>query len=761
MRLGQEIFKCYKKQLDALIARLTSHTMQREVGLDYKLLMDFIFAGLNTPGFSERQKALIVDTSVVVGTGFSLSKHARSWPFQTLSVHPTKLSDQDVAAWLDILNIGMSIIEQQGRPFIGIAPYLEVDRDTNTSHIVFLPTEAGLDLKRAQFAILETRMMREIMDHGWNAYLPQMGIEPHSLYDSPNSLLDNSFVAEATASDTGTYTVNENGQREAAGDNAGTSNIEDDFEFIQAGETGVTSDSYNDPEQALTAMRQVVDEVREAPPADQASATATANNGAARIDPAVDGLGAGLDSLNLNNPGNPAVARYVPPARRTSHYEVHQSAINLDPETPSFQPPTVLTQQVGSIPSLPVGPAFAGAGLGNGDFTASPPRISTRRSSSIASNGAVDQSKGKESALTAPAAAVRLQPAPVLGPAFAPYAVQAQGPIAPAFAPYAGQGQATPRQVLTYGQAQGPQAQRLEMLQGIAANAAQRRAAITIRDHRGNVIEPLRPTASLAPTAGSVISGTGNGPTAANTHLQVPLSRSRTRTDNAALSNHGTDGTGRSFDDTLDEWFNEKTDEPTRMAISAGMNMRTASSATLAAPSTPPQQPSPALHRSPARERLHTHYEFDELHMSQAERMPFAAPTFPARPVGGFASAPATPAPNVLRTPRQSVIRTPGSLKQGSITSTALADSDGGMRLPRSVTTGNLFAGTTTPNFGAVGHGSPLRRQNVNTGGATQAGSPLPYRYTYVEGTAEQHAARMAMHRDRMLRRRNTDEDDE
>src|SRR3978361_2316517 len=103
MRQGQEIFKCYKKQLDHLIGRLTSPNMPREVGLDNKLLMDLIFAGLNTAGFSERQKGFIADTCVVVGTGFPVSKHARAWPFQTLSLYPTKLSDQDVGMWLEIL----------------------------------------------------------------------------------------------------------------------------------------------------------------------------------------------------------------------------------------------------------------------------------------------------------------------------------------------------------------------------------------------------------------------------------------------------------------------------------------------------------------------------------------------------------------------------------------------------------------------------------------------------------------------------------
>jgi hypothetical protein len=541
-----EIFKTYMRQLSTLIGRLTSPNMQREVGLDNKLLMDLIFAGLNTPGFSERQKGLIVDTCIVVGTGFPVSKHARTWPFQTLSVPPHKLSDQDVAMWLELLYLGMNAMESQGRPFIGISSYLQVVRDSN-GHILFVPTEEGLELKRAQFAILEKRMMRELIDYGWNVYLPQMGIGLSTRFPSPmaqatkNSLFVNTahvnpvapsaFAGNSTsARETGAYVVDESGHREPASNNAGSDNLEDDFEFIQAGATGVSSDSFNDPERALAAMRQVVDEVREAPPADQDD---HGPPGRANFIPEANGTGAGLNDMAPNNARNATVARYVPPARRTSNYGALLPAPNLNPESSPFEPTRAHTQQLANPQYLPVATAFAGPGLGNGDFTTSPPRISPRRGSSINSNS-FDQGQGKESALTAPAAGVRLQAAPNLGATFGSSA---------------GQGQVFPQgQILTYGQPQGPAAQ---YIQGVAANAAQRRGVTVSDPNNGNVLRTLRPAAPIESAAGKVSADVGNGSILPGT--DHPLYRPRTRPGNAA--NHGTDGTGRTFDDTLDDWL--------------------------------------------------------------------------------------------------------------------------------------------------------------------------------------------------------------
>ncbi|ETI23202.1 hypothetical protein G647_04999 [Cladophialophora carrionii CBS 160.54] len=810
MRHVLEIFKTYKKQLDTLIGRLTSPGMQREVGLDNKLLMDLIFAGLNTPGFSERQKGLIADTCIVLGTGFPVSKHARTWPFQTLSVHPHQLSDQDVAMWLDVFAIGVNVMENQGRPFIGISSYLRVIRDSD-GHVLFVPTEQGLDLKRAQFAILEKKMVLDIMDYGWNVYLPQMGIDPTTIFDSPttqaikNSLAEDSAPFNPVASsgstgnsttfaETGAYIVDDSGHREPASNNAASDNIEDDFEFIQAGATGVSSDSFSDPEQALAAMRQVVDQVREAPPAEQDGHT---NLGRADFSPEANDPGPGQNEMVPNNVSNAPVARYVPPARRTSSYGAllpapHLPAPNLDPESPPFEPTRAYPHHLGHAQYLPVATAFAGPGLGNGDFTTSPPRISTRRVSSINSNNGSDKGKGKEPALSAPAAGVRLQPAPILGqPASilgqpAPILGQPATILGATFGSSAGQGHAFPHgQILTYGQPRGVTNQ---YIYGLAAHAAQRRG-IAMRDpNNGNVLSTLRPAAPIEPTAGNVTAGIGGGSILPGTGL--PLYHPRTRPSNSVAPNHGTDGTGRTFDDTLDDWFEETTDEPTRMAILAGMNMRTASATTLVPPSTPPPAyaiPNSRLRRSPGREHLHTTYEFDEdLHMSQAEGMPFgrlppSMPTTSAPPFGSSTSTPSTPAGGPLRTPIQNLPRTPVAGPCRSAAIPADPDSSGGVRSSRSLIRDSWTIRSPADNvrgrqFGVIGDGSPLRRSNSNIGGragplaaATAASSSapvssppsLPQLYTTTETTAQEHARRVAMHRERMLRQYIIDEEED
>ncbi|EXJ62942.1 hypothetical protein A1O7_03386 [Cladophialophora yegresii CBS 114405] len=809
MRHVQEIFKTYKRQLDHLIGRLTSPGMQREVGLDNKLLMDLIFAGLNTPGFSERQKGLIADTCIVLGTGFPVSKHARTWPFQTLSVHPHQLSEQDVAMWLDVFSIGVAVIESQNRPFIGISSFLRVIRDSN-AHILFVPTEEGLDLKRAQFAILELKMLSTIMEYGWNVYLPQMGIDPTTLFDSPttqaikNSLVEDNapvgpvtppaFVGNSTTlTETGAYVVDDSGHREPATDNVASDNIEDDFEFIQAGATGVSSDSFNDPEQALAAMRQVVDEVREAPPAEQDS---HANLGRADFSPEANGSGAGQNEIVAGNVNDAPVARYVPPARRTSNYGAVLLAPtlpppNLNPESPPFEPTRAYTYPLGHAPYLPVATAFAGPGLGNGDFTTSPARISTRRVPSIHSHDGGDKGKGKESALSSPAARVRLQPAPFLGQS-APILGAASG-----FS--AGQGQVFPQgQILTYGQPQGmtygqPQGPTAQYLQGLAANAAQRHG-IEMRDpNNGNLFSTLRPAAPIGSTTGNVTAGIGNGSIPPGTG--PPLYLPRTRPGPTVVPNHGTDGTGRTFDDTLDDWFAESTDEPTRMAILAGMNMRTASASTLVPPTTPPPAyaiPNARLRRSPGREHLHTTYEFDQdLHMSQAEGMPFgrvgpSVPTTFARPFGSYTSAPSTPARGALRSPIRNVPRTPGSGPLRGAASSEDPDTSGGVRDPGSLMRNSWTIRSPVDNIryrnvGVIGDGSPLRRVNAAAAAgragplgttaatASTASSPapmssqpsLPQLYTTTETTAQEHARRVAMHRERMLRQYIIDEEED
>ena len=217
-----------------------------------------------------------------------------------------------------------------------------------------------------------------------------------------------------------------------------------------------------------------------------------------------------------------------------------------------------------------------------------------------------DQIRRNESALTAPAAGVRLQPAPAMAPL---------GPAVPNQAGRYGR-------ALTYGRGNNSQ-----LLQGLAANAAQRRV-VTIRDpSNASSVASLQP--SIASTSDTVTDGPGPAiQVAPNANSPLNITRLRPSTV-ASPHKHGTDGNA-SIDDQLDEIFGLYTDEPTRMAMSAGMNMRTESAGTLAPPSTPPAQsavPAPALRRSPAREYLNTAFEFDEgLDTFEAEGTPVAPP---------------------------------------------------------------------------------------------------------------------------------------
>jgi hypothetical protein len=50
-------------------------------GLDQNLLRDFIFAGMNCPGFGERQKHELVTAAGYWGGGVQISPLACFWPF--------------------------------------------------------------------------------------------------------------------------------------------------------------------------------------------------------------------------------------------------------------------------------------------------------------------------------------------------------------------------------------------------------------------------------------------------------------------------------------------------------------------------------------------------------------------------------------------------------------------------------------------------------------------------------------------------------
>jgi hypothetical protein len=54
-------------------------------GLDQNLLRDFIFAGMNCPGFGERQKHELVTAAGFWGGGVNISHLSCFWPFDLIS----------------------------------------------------------------------------------------------------------------------------------------------------------------------------------------------------------------------------------------------------------------------------------------------------------------------------------------------------------------------------------------------------------------------------------------------------------------------------------------------------------------------------------------------------------------------------------------------------------------------------------------------------------------------------------------------------
>jgi hypothetical protein len=197
------LFQTFTRQLEVLIVRADPNSpAPREVGLDHKLLMDFLFAGMNCPGFSERQRAMIADASHRFGQGMGVSLHARNWPFQTLAPHPALLSDQDVGMWLELLTFGIKTMMTRmrerrsqrgvagnednnnggdGAPAvidtgIGIAPYLEIKEDTRTGCHLFTYTTQGAALSRARFSCLERELMQLLTKVGWTVYMQRFGV---------------------------------------------------------------------------------------------------------------------------------------------------------------------------------------------------------------------------------------------------------------------------------------------------------------------------------------------------------------------------------------------------------------------------------------------------------------------------------------------------------------------------------------------------------------------------------------------------------
>lgn len=171
------VYSCLKRQLVVLVVRADPMRQERrEVGLDNKLLMDLIFAGMNCPAFSLRQKHDIVMTSEGPGCGVYLSQFAKCWPFQCLTPDSTKLTDQDIGMWLTVIQYGIQamIRDCQGAANVGIEPYLGIE--VVEDFVVVRATELGEELTRAEFAALEETFLKDALDKGWDVYLDQSGL---------------------------------------------------------------------------------------------------------------------------------------------------------------------------------------------------------------------------------------------------------------------------------------------------------------------------------------------------------------------------------------------------------------------------------------------------------------------------------------------------------------------------------------------------------------------------------------------------------
>lgn len=86
------LFSTYMQQMQILVEKVEKTSTK---GLEQNLLRDFIFAGMNCPGFGERQKHTLVTAAGYWGGGVPVSPLSCAWPFDLLGRKPG-LDDQTV-----------------------------------------------------------------------------------------------------------------------------------------------------------------------------------------------------------------------------------------------------------------------------------------------------------------------------------------------------------------------------------------------------------------------------------------------------------------------------------------------------------------------------------------------------------------------------------------------------------------------------------------------------------------------------------------
>lgn len=136
---------------------------ERQVGINHALLMDFLFAGLNTPCFSLRQKCFVVSNAGPIGSGFPLEFHAAEWPFQALSL-PPKFPDKLLTTWLRIFKIGYHVMKSTNDIY-GVEEFINLAYDDSGCPIFDL-TDAGRSLHFEELIAVERDLMEKIVDKG-------------------------------------------------------------------------------------------------------------------------------------------------------------------------------------------------------------------------------------------------------------------------------------------------------------------------------------------------------------------------------------------------------------------------------------------------------------------------------------------------------------------------------------------------------------------------------------------------------------------
>lgn len=149
----------------------------REVGLDVKLLSALVRVGLDCYGFSERQKAMIVDLVGPSKDTEMFSNYGRVWPFNTL-VPPKGVADQDVGMWLDLFAGGVSAMQRKGQTLC-IGNVLVVGAKIG-GELEILVTQDGLTRSFIDISAMEKRLVHIMIQNGWDAWFSARGMPTYS-----------------------------------------------------------------------------------------------------------------------------------------------------------------------------------------------------------------------------------------------------------------------------------------------------------------------------------------------------------------------------------------------------------------------------------------------------------------------------------------------------------------------------------------------------------------------------------------------------